>query len=282
MDSPAERRKAIFFVVIAATLWSTGGLMIKAIDWDPMAILAGRNIFSSAVLLLFLRRFPGGWTRWTIVAALSHTLTAFLFITSTKLTTAANAIFLQYTAPIYIVLLGFWLLRERPSRTDWASMAAIFAGMLLFFGGKLSLSGLLGNALAALSGLTMAVMTVALRAQKRGTPLESILVAQLATAVLGLPMVLRQEWTISNGLIIAYLGIFQIGLAFILFSSAIKHIPAIEATLISTLEPILNPLWVFLFIGETPGVFALIGGLIVLGGVAVNAIGSARGSAEPA
>jgi len=152
----------------------------------------------------------------------------------------------------------------------------------LFFGGKLSLSGLLGNALAALSGLTMAVMTVALRAQKRGTPLESILVAQLATAVLGLPMVLRQEWTISNGLIIAYLGIFQIGLAFILFSSAIKHIPAIEATLISTLEPILNPLWVFLFIGETPGVFALIGGLIVLGGVAVNAIGSARGSAEPA
>ena len=282
MDSPAERRKAIFFVVIAATLWSTGGLMIKAIDWDPMAILAGRNIFSSAVLLLFLRRFPGGWTRWTIVAALSHTLTAFLFITSTKLTTAANAIFLQYTAPIYIVLLGFWLLRERPSRTDWASMAVIFAGMLLFFGGKLSLSGLLGNALAALSGLTMAVMTVALRAQKRGTPLESILVAQLATAVLGLPMVLRQEWTISNGLIIAYLGIFQIGLAFILFSSAIKHIPAIEATLISTLEPILNPLWVFLFIGETPGVFALIGGLIVLGGVAVNAIGSARGSAEPA
>jgi drug/metabolite transporter (DMT)-like permease len=276
MDSPAERPRAILFLVLAAALWSTGGLMIKSINWQPLAILVGRNIFSSAVLLLYLRRFPARWTPWQIAAAVAHILTAFLFISATKLTTAANAIFLQYTAPIYIVLLAFWLLRERPSRTDWSSMVIIFAGMLLFFGDKISLSGLYGNILAVLSGLTMAVMTVSLRAQKRGAPAESILLAQVFTVIFGFPLLLRESWTIGNWLIIVYLGVFQIGLAFILFSSAIKHVPAIEATLISTLEPILNPLWVFLFLGEGPGRFALIGGLIVLAGVAINALGGAR------
>lgn len=281
MDPVVERRKAILFLALAATLWSTGGVMIKVISWSPISILIGRNIFSSLLLLAYLRRVPTQWTRWKVIAAASHILTAFLFVSSTKLTTAANAIFLQYTAPVYIVLLGIWFLRESPSRTDWISMLVIFSGMALFFGDRLSMSGLEGNLLAVLSGFTMAVMTVALRAQKGGIPAESILIGQMITAILGFPVVFKESWTLTNTLIIVYLGVFQIGVAFVLFTSAIKHIPAIEATLISTLEPILNPLWVFLFIGEQPGRFALAGGLIVLGGVAVNAIGSAR-AAQPA
>ena len=188
MDPTSPRRKAVLFLILAATLWSTGGLMIKSTDWEPLAILIGRNLFSSAALLLYLRRFPLRWSRWTITAAACHILTAFLFISSTKLTTAANAIFLQYTAPLYIIPLGFWLLREKPSRTDWISMLVIFSGMFLFFGDKLSLNGLHGNLLAALSGLTMALMTVALRAQKDGTPLESILIAQVFTVIVGFPL----------------------------------------------------------------------------------------------
>jgi drug/metabolite transporter (DMT)-like permease len=281
MDSEAERRRAILFLILAATLWSTGGVLIKEISWSPLAILAGRNIFSSALLLAYLRRFPTKWTRWKIIAAAAHLLTSFLFISSTKLTTAANAIFLQYTAPVYIVLLAFWFLRERPARTDWISMIVIFSGMLLFFGDKLSTSGLYGNILAVLSGVTMAVMTVALRAQKAGMPAESILIAQLTSVVLGFPLVLRESWTITNWLIILYLGVFQIGLAFLLFTNAIKHVPAIQATLISTLEPILNPVWVFLFIGEEPGKFALAGGLVVLGGIALSAIGNGRVARQP-
>lgn len=282
MDSAPERRKAVLFLILAATLWSTGGLMIKAIDWQPVSILAGRSIFSTVVFFLYLRRFPIHWTRWKIVAAAAHILTAFLFITATKLTTAANAIFLQYTAPVYIVLLGAWFLKERPSRLDWGSMAIIFAGMLLFFGDKLSLNGIEGNLLAVLSGMTMAVMNVSLRAQKDGVPAESILLAHLFTAIVGFPYVLKESWTVNNWLIILYLGVFQIGVSFLFFTSAIKHVPAIEATLISTLEPVLNPVWVFLFIGEEPGRFALLGGLIVLAGVAMNAIGSARAAPQPA
>ncbi len=282
METEATRRRAILFLILAAMLWSTGGVMIKELTWDPLAILVGRNIFSSLLLLAYLRRFPTKWTRWKITAAAAHILTSFLFITSTKLTTAANAIFLQYTAPVYLVLLAFWFLREKPSRTDWISMVTIFAGMLLFFGDKLSANGLYGNILAALGGVTMAVMTVALRAQKDGIPAESILIGQLAAAILGFPLILRESWTVTNWLIILYLGIFQIGVAFLLFTTAIKHVPAIQATLISTLEPVLNPVWVFLFVGEEPGTFALAGGLVVLAGIAINAIGSARAAAQPA
>lgn len=282
MDSTSQRQKAFIFLMLAALLWSTGGLMIKITDWQPISIVAGRCMFSVIVLLIYLRRFPTHWTRWKMVAAAAHILTSFLFVASTKLTTAANAIFLQYTAPIYIVLLGIWFLKEHPSRTDWSSMAIIFVGMALFFGDKLSLNGLEGNLLAVLSGLSLAVMTVALRAQKEGMPAESILIGQLFMAVAGIPSVMKESWTLRNWLIILYLGVFQIGIAFIFFTSAIKHVPAIEATLISTLEPVLNPVWVFLFIGEEPGRFALLGGLIVLAGVVLNAVGGARVQPEPA
>lgn len=282
MDKISERRKAILFVILAAILWSTGGLMIKIISWGPVAIIGGRSIFSSILLFLYVRRFPTKWTRWKVLASISHILTAGLFVFATKLTTAANAIFLQYTAPVYIVLLAAWFLHERPTRTDWFSMIIIFLGMLLFFGDKLSLNGLLGNLLAVLSGITLALMTVALRAQKDGSPVESILAAHIFMAVVGFPFVLKEAWTLTNWLIILYLGIFQIGLSLLVFSLAIKHIPALEATLISTLEPVLNPVWVFLFIGEQPGWFALVGGLIVLGGVALNAVSSAQVQSEPA
>src|SRR5512140_3744079 len=173
METAADRRRSIVFLILAATLWSTGGLMIKAISWQPVSILAGRSIFSTIMFFIYLRRFPTHWTRWKIVAAVAHILTAFLFITATKLTTAANAIFLQYTAPIYIILLGLWFLKERPTRIDWGSMAIIFTGMLLFFGDKLSMNGLYGNVLAVLSGLSLAVMTVSLRAQTDGSPAVS-------------------------------------------------------------------------------------------------------------
>jgi drug/metabolite transporter (DMT)-like permease len=125
-------------------------------------------------------------------------------------------------------------------------------------------------------------MTVALRAQKDGMPAESILIGQLVMAVAGFPSIMKESWTITNWLIILYLGVFQIGFAFIFFTSAIKHVPAIEATLISTLEPVLNPVWVFLFYGEQPGRFAIIGGLIVLAGIVLNAVGGARLQPEPA
>src|SRR5512141_2762491 len=176
MTPLTERRKAILFLILAAILWSTAGVFVKALDWSPVSILAGRGIFTSLVFLLYMRRLPKNISRWTLLAAGGSIATQFLFITSTKLTTAANSIFLQYTAPIYVVLLGYWLLREKPSRSDWIAMGVIFLGLLLFFGDQLSPEGFYGNILAVLSGVTSAIMVVSFRAQKDGSPEDSILI----------------------------------------------------------------------------------------------------------
>lgn len=280
MTSLSDRRKAILFLILAALLWSTAGVFVKALDWQPLSLLAGRGIFTSILFLLYMRRLPQKVTRWTLLAAGGSIATQFLFVTSTKLTTAANSIFLQYTAPIYVVLLAYWLLREKPSRSDWIAMGIIFLGLILFFGDQLSPNGLYGNILAVLSGMTSAIMMVSFRAQKDGSPEDSILIASLAIAILGFPSILKEAQTITNWLSIAYLGIFQIGLAFIFFTKSIKHIPALEANLIGTLEPILNPVWVFLFLGERMGRSALLGGLVVLVGVIVSAVGSAQTDKE--
>jgi drug/metabolite transporter (DMT)-like permease len=271
-----ERRKAIILLVIAALLWSTSGAFVKALDWQPMSILAGRGLFTSILFLLYMRRLPQKVTRWTLLAAGGSIATQFLFVTSTKLTTAANSIFLQYTAPVYVVLLAYWLLREKPSRTDWIAMGIIFMGLLLFFGDQLSPDGFYGNILAVLSGVTSAIMIVSFRAQKNSSPEDSVLIASLIFTILGFPSVLEESWTVANWSTIGYLGIFQIGVAFIFFTKGIKYIPALEANLIGTLEPVLNPVWVFWFLGERMGKFALLGGLVVLAGVMVSAVGSTR------
>ncbi len=280
MDSFSERRKAILYLALAAILWSTSGLFVKILDWQPISILAGRSFFASIVFLFYLRRIPTRFSMWQLLAALMFILTQFLFITSTKLTTAANAIFLQYTMPIYVVLLAYWFLGEKPTRTDWLSMLVIFIGLALFFGDELSAEGFYGNLLAILSGVTGAIMMISFRAQKNGNPAESNLIAFLFTATLGFPFIMKETWTVNSWLILAFLGIVQIGFAFIFFTKGIKHIPALEANLIGTLEPVLNPIWVFLFYGESMGGFALVGGLVVLAGVILSAVGSAKSTKE--
>ena len=280
MTSLTSRRKAVILLVFAAVLWSTSGVFVKGLDWQPLSILAGRGIFTSILFLLYMRRLPKKVTRWTLLAAGGSMATQFLFVTSTKLTTAANSIFLQYTAPIYVVVLAYLLLREKPLRSDLIAMGIIFIGLLLFFGDQLSPDGFYGNILAVLSGMTSAIMMVSFRAQKNSSPEDSVLIASLVIAIFGFPSVLKESWTISSWSVLAYLGIFQIGVAFIFFTKGIKHIPALEANLIGTLEPILNPVWVFLFLGERMGKSALLGGLVVLMGVIVSAVGSARTDKE--
>ena len=273
MDSLSERRKAILYLALAAILWSTSGLFVKILDWQPISILAGRSLFASIVFLIYLRRIPTRFNRWQLLAAGMFILTQFLFVTSTKMTTAANAIFLQYTAPIYVVLLAFWLLREKPARTDWISMLIIFIGLTLFFGDKLSTDGFYGNLLAILSGVTSAVMMVAFRAQKDGAPAESMLIASVVTGILGIPFILKESWTVTNWSIIAFLGVFQIGISYILFIKGVRGgTRPLDASIIGFIEPLLNPVWVFLFVGERPSQWALLGGIIIIATVVIHTV----------
>jgi drug/metabolite transporter (DMT)-like permease len=280
MNTDGLRRRAILLMLTAAVLWSSSGLLVKIIDWQPLSILSARSMVATVVFLIYLRRPNLRWTRPQIAGALGYVGAQVFFISATKLTTAANAIFLTYTSPLYIVLFGYWLLKERPQRADWLSMLVIFAGMLLFFGDRLSFEGFYGNVLAILGGMAMAVMILCMRRQKEGVPGNTILMGNLLGALIGLPFLLRETFTPSSIGIISYLGIFQIGISFVCYSVAIKSLQALESTLILIMEPILNPLWVFLVIGEVPGRLASVGGVLVLGAVAARAFISARSTAE--
>jgi drug/metabolite transporter (DMT)-like permease len=277
MNPSGTRRQAILFLVLTAILWSSSGLLVKIISWQPLSILSGRSILSSVVFWIFLK-YPTqfNWTRLQVMGAVGYVGAQIFFIMATKLTTAANAIFLQYTLPIYIVLFGYWFLNERPQRADWISLIVIFAGLFLFFGDDLNFDGFSGNVLAIVSGMALALLMLCMRKQKDGTPANTILLGNILGAVIGLPFLFQESYSLPNLGIIAYLGIFQIGLSFVLYSIAIKQVQALESTLILTLEPILNPLWVFLVIGETPGKLALIGGMFVIGAVTARAVVSAR------
>ena len=206
MNFSLDRRKSILFIIVAATLWSTSGVLLKFINWQPVAILAGRSIFSSIVLFIYLRRIPTKWTRWKLLASVAYILTQFLYIWSIKLTTAANAIFLQYTAPIYVILLALWFLHEKPTARRLDIDAHHLHRHDLFFGDKLSTEGFFGNILAVISGVTSALMIVSMRAQKDGVPAESILAAIFLPPSSAFHSSLNESWTVTNWFILLYLG----------------------------------------------------------------------------
>jgi len=273
-----NRTRAIISLFIAVLFFSTSGLLIKLSSWDALALNGARSLIAAAVILIYLRRPKFTWSRAQIGGAIAYSLMVITFVQATRWTTAANAIFLQFTAPLWVALFGIWLLGERPKRIDWAAMIAIGLGMFLFFGGALSSTGTWGNMLAIFSGMCTAVVFISLRKQKDGSPTETALLGNLITAAIGLPFIILADQPVNGReiSIILFLGVFQLGLPFIILTLALKQLPAIEAMLIQTLEPILNPIWVFLFIGEKPSPSALVGAAIVTTAVILRAIAASR------
>lgn len=267
-----ERHKAIVFLVFASIFWSTGGILIKLVDWNPIAIAGSRSLISSIVVLLYLKKPKITWSMAQIGGALSYTATVMLFVAANKLTTAANAILLQFTAPIFVAILGLLILKEKIKSYDYIAIIVVFVGMLLFFIDDVGGGSMLGNTLAVISGFFLACVTIALRFQKDGSPVETTFLGNLLTFIVSIPFIVKGLPDLKSILAIIVLGVFQLGIAYILYALAIKHLKAIEAILITVIEPILNPIWVFLFAGEKPSLYAVIGGLIVIITVTVRSI----------
>jgi drug/metabolite transporter (DMT)-like permease len=276
MTSSISRRQAVLMLILTAALWSTSGLLVKVISWSPLAILSMRSFVAIFVLWVYLRKpnFRVSWLQF--LGAVCYVLMQLTFVWATKLTTAANAIFLQYASPVYVAVLGYMFLKEKPHKADWIAMGIIFSGLFLFFGDKLSFDGFSGNILAVLSGMLSAVMMLVMRGQRDKSPANIIFIGNIIGFFVGLPFVFKESFSLPNLGILLYLGTFQIGLSFVLYSIAIKHVHALESNLILTLEPILNPIWVFLVIGERPGALALVGCVMVIGAVTYRAIVSAQ------
>ena len=256
--------QAVVLLVATAILWSFGGLLIKLINWHPAAIAGGRSAIA-ALLFLFVLGMPSfKMSRSQWAAAIAYAATVILFVFATRLTTAANAILLQYTAPVYTILLSAWILKEKSSIIDWGAVFLILGGMMLFFLDGFEMGHIIGNVLAIFSGLSFAVMVVFLRKQKHSTTWEPIFWGNVLTALVGLPFMGAPYPELTGILSLFALGVFQLGLSYILYTIAIRRVTAVEATLVPVIEPILNPVWAFLGLGELPGFWALMGGILVL------------------
>jgi drug/metabolite transporter (DMT)-like permease len=267
-----KRSKAILFLLLSALLWSSGGLMIKLVSWNPVAIAGLRSFIAMVVLVAYIRHPRFTWTFPQIGGAIAYAVTVTLFVVATKLTTAANAILLQYTAPLYVAFLGAWFLGEKTRWFDWVIILIVLSGMALFFFDRLTPGSQLGNGCAIVSGVSFAFFVLFMRRQRNESPFETVILGNLFTGLIGLPFMFGSMPDPRSWIGLIFLGMIQLGISYVLYSEAIRHVTALEATLIPGLEPILNPVWVFLILGETPGQWAFIGGFIVLISVTLRSV----------
>jgi drug/metabolite transporter (DMT)-like permease len=268
-----EHRKGILLVAMAALLWSSGGIGIKGIADPALKVTFYRSLFAAVTLILLFGPRVLWHRQWKstpvfLFAIASYAGCLVSFVTATKWTTAANAIFLQYAGVIWVLLLSPVVLKEPLRRRDVIAIGAAIVGMALFFVGRFEARGMAGNAMALLSSVFFASLVLALRKEREAAQ-SAITWGNILLAIVLLPFVGGNlSLTPRSGLVLALLGIFQIGVAYILFVRGLQQVTATEASLTGMLEPVANPIWVLVFLGELPSVYAIIGGAIVLGAIA--------------
>jgi len=268
VGSRLRRRSAVGLLLLTGVIWSTGGFMIKLIPWPPLVIAGLRSGIAALVIYLYNRpqKLPVG--KYTLGGAVAYAVMVIFFVLANKLTTAGNTILIQYTAPVYVALFGYSFLREKVGLIDWITILIILTGLLLFFLDELSGTSLWGNIAALISGFGFAGLILFLRKQKQGRPIDSVLMGNLLTFLLCTPVIFQDvTFEADVWLKIIFLGIIQLGLAYIIFTIAIKHVTALDAVIYPVIEPICNPIFAYAILGETLELFAYIGGLMVLTGV---------------
>jgi drug/metabolite transporter, DME family len=277
----AEGVSPIWFVVVAVLLWSTGGLFIKWGTLSDAELSGARALFAAATVMLLTRREGFRLNVVTAVAAVFYAALLYLFVRATLMTTAANAIFLQYTAPIYILLAEPFFFREKYRVADFVVVAFCIVGMSLFFVGQLRPQDVEGNLTALGSGACFAVFFLLLRhpRAREVNRASSVIYGNLLLALVMLPAMIEgaAHFTPTNLAIAAYLGIVQLGIAYTLLTLGIaRGVKSLAAGIIGYIEPVLNPVWVFLFLGERPAKWALVGGAIIIAAVASHTVWGAR------
>ena len=270
------RPRARLQLAVAAMLFSTGGAAIKAAEFTGWQTACLRSGIAALAIVLITPAARRGWSVRAVLVGLAYAACLTLFVLANRLTTAANTIFLQSTAPLYLLVLSPWLLKEPIRRQDLGLMAAVGVGLALFFVSAeapvaTAPDPVRGNILALVSGFCWALTVCGLRwlgagERGQGSAMAAVVSGNVTAFLVALPMALplgghsTVDWAV-----VIYLGVFQIAVAYVLVTSGLRHIPALEASLILLIEPVLNPVWAWLFQGERPGPWALLGGAIILG-----------------
>lgn len=283
-----DRTQARLCLVAAALLFSTGGMVIKQCSLGAEQIASGRSLVAALFLFVCLPAGRRNWSGKSVLVALFYGATMVIFVLANKLTTSANAIFLQDTAPLYVLLVSPWLLKERIRPADFGIMAIIMVGMSLFFFGDEAAQATapnptLGNTLASISGLTWAGTIIGLRYLRTGSATRDntaapaiVLGNVMAFLACGYSLLKLRGISLADAGLLIYLGVVQIGLAYILVTRAVVYISALEASILLLLEPLINPIWSFAIHGERPGQWALVGGVVILAATTMKAAFDSR------
>jgi len=261
--------KGTLFVFLAALLYSIGGLCIKVIPWNGMSINGGRTAIALVVIGIYLvcRKHPLKTNRWVLLGGVFVFSCNALFSVANKLTTAANTIVLQFTAPIFVVLFTLVIFKKRPTKLDMITCVLVFGGILCFFLDSLGAGNMLGNVLALISGVAYAGVFM-MNELPDGDAISSVFWGDVFSAVAGLPFLLQEtQFPVSAWISLIILGVFQVALAYIFLTEGLKTTPPVTASLVSGIEPVLNPILVAVFYHEYIGPTALVGAVIVVGSV---------------
>ena len=270
----SRKQVGIAQMFVCAVLWSTGGLFIKFIPWHPMVLSGMRSLVAGIVIgaYMLFSRTSFVLSKKSFASGVALMCTYSFFVTANKMTTAANAIVLQYTAPVFIVVLSVMFLKARFSRRDVIAVLLTMTGIAMFFLDQLDSGNMLGNVVAILAGISMASMYIINGEIEEDERMSALLIAQTMCFVLGLVFIAAGEVPEISGKAvgsIVFLGAVQLGLPYLLYALAAEKCSALVCCLIGAIEPLLNPLWVFIFDGERPGTMALVGGTIVIATVTV-------------
>ena len=284
-----DKRKGELMMVACGVLWSMSGITMKYINWNPLLIVGGRGVFSAIIIFMSMRMsgYKLKVSKKSLGIAFLTFMNLVLFVSANKYTTAANAIVLQYTAPIFVLIVTAFILKRKLRSFEILTVLAALIGIVLFFMDQVSGNGMSGNIMAVASGFFMGIM-YALTGEIKddGERISGLVLGHTALAVICIPLGYiftdHSEITLIPILLVVFLGVVQMGVPYSLYGRATALISGVEVSLISMIEPILNPIWVALIYGEIPGSHALIGAVLIIGAVAAYTIIDAKQPELPA
>lgn len=280
-----KENKAIIEMLVCAALWSTAGIFIKLLPWNGFAVAGLRSLIAGLTMAAYMliKKYRYALNRRTLVSGIFTACVYTCFAVSNKLTTAANAIVLQFTSPVFLVVFSALFLKQRIRWADIAVVIMTLLGIALFFLDQLKPGYLLGNLVAIGAGMFMAGMFMTVGEMEGEERFSAIVTGQFITFLAGLPFIVitRPAFTPGAALSILALGVFQLGISYILYVKASRYCPPLACCLLGAVEPLLNPVWVFLFDGERPGFFALIGSVVVVASVTVWCVFGKEKAGEP-
>lgn len=262
---------AIIEMLICAAMWSVAGIFMKLLPWNGFAVAGLRSLIAGLTIAVYilLRGMHIIINRRTVITGIFTACVYTCFAVANKLTTAANAIVLQFTSPVFIVIFSALILKKRIRRNDALVVSFTLIGIALFFFDQLQPGYILGNFVAIAAGMFMAGMFIAVGELEREQRFSGILIGQSLTFLVGLPFIIatRPEFTLTATASILILGVLQLGISYVLYVESSQYCPPLACSLLGAAEPLLNPVWVLIFDGERPGIFALIGGVIVVASI---------------